>query len=489
MPFHKMTTGSVTDRGLHPRRKVNEDNLLVMPEKGLFVVADGVGGRAAGQVASQTVVDVFRECFAGAAGSAATLLQEAIARSNRRIYEGSVGDPDLSGMATTIAAVVVENEQAIVAHVGDSRVYRYDGQHLYCETEDHSEVAEAVRTGDLTQAQAARSPQRNIITRALGIEPNVEADFGRFPLSHGTTLLLCSDGVTRHVSDAEIETLLRSGSHPEVICRNIKDLCYQRGAEDNLTAVVVDFGQRAYADTQTRPMAGVPRVAATPLREPAGGSRISVNLGGGESTGETADSAAIPVSRRDVVKARQAVDMRTRGGGSLMGALAQLLVLGLLLAAAFYAGRNYEKLYELIWGQPATLAASSGSNGSAAATSVTGAPPVTPAGAAVTDAPDTANPAYAAARGLFAEKRYELAREEMRRLADKEPANADYRYWLGRAQLETKQFADAVKNLSEAARLNEKLPHVFLYLAQSHDGAGNRQAVSENLRKAAREVE
>ena len=467
MTVTQITVGSVTDRGLHPKRKANEDRLLTLPESGVFLVADGVGGRQAGQVASQTAVDVFSEVFAARPGrEALDLLKQAIVQSNRRIYENSLHDPSLEGMATTLAVVVVDDARALIGHVGDSRVYRFDGQRLTCETDDHSEVAEGLRHGELSATQAARRANRNVITRALGIEPEVEADFNIIALNAKTSLLLCSDGITRHIPDCELEEVLKSGAHPQSICERLKEICYSRGAEDNLTAVVVDFGEREYLEEQTRPRsrlgageltAKIKAKKAMNQEADSASSRISVDF-----NHEQEDSESSATASANIRQPGRAT--RQRPGNSLMSNLFQLLMLLLLLTGVFLIGRYYEPLYTLIWGHgPANSRATDNS--------------------APLDQPQ-AGPDLAAARALFEEKRFDLARDRFAELARREPANVEVRYWLGRAQLETKQYQDAVRNLAEAAKTNEKLPGVFLHLALAYDGLNDRKAVSESLRRA-----
>ena len=157
----KFTIGSVTDRGLNPRRTANEDRLLVLPDNGLFLVADGVGGHRGGQVASQTAVDVFTEAFqTRPAEELLTVVKATIRAANQSIYKASHELAELEGMASTIVIVAIEGMRAVIAHVGDSRVYRFDGRKLFGETEDHSEVNDAVRAGTLTPAQAANHPPR-----------------------------------------------------------------------------------------------------------------------------------------------------------------------------------------------------------------------------------------------------------------------------------------------------------------------------------------
>lgn len=456
MSVLKTTIGTVTDRGKHPKRTANEDRLLVLRESGLFLVADGVGGRQAGQVASQTVVDVFTEGFRQRPhGDVLELLRDAIIESNRRIYDGSVHQPELNGMATTLAVAVVDEARAIIGHVGDSRVYRFDGQRLTCETEDHSEVAEAVRGGEMTATQAARHPHRNIITRALGIEPQVEPDFTMIAISERTSLLLCSDGITRHIPDAELEEVIKSGAHPQSICDRLKELCYARGAEDNLTAVVVDFGDRVYPDEQTRPR---PKAELTNAHYETAGSRISVDFNSEQKPASLADKV---FHRTKPVNTAS----KTRQGGRLASNLLQLTLLALIAVGAFLAGLYYNQLYALIWGQAAPSATPAAQTG-------------------VLDQPQV-GPELASARALFEEKRFDKARDGFAALVSKDPANAEARYWLGRAQLELKQYQDAAKNLSDAAKLNDKLPGVFLHLAVAYDALGNRQGVSENLKRAA----
>jgi len=446
----KLTFGTVTDRGLNQKRVANEDRLLALPESGLFLVADGVGGRRGGQVASQTVVDIFTENFSTRSrGELLAALKQTIARCNQSIHEASTEVAELEGMATTIALLAVDGARAVIGHVGDSRVYRFDGNQLFCETEDHSEVAEAVRTGTLSASQAARHPRRNIINRALGAEAEVEADFKIATLDARTSFLLCSDGITRHISDTELEELMKSGAHPQNICAQLKERCFARGAEDNLTAIVVDFGERAYVEEPTRP------AATASLPSSSASSRINVDF----SPAETAERLINPVterSRRTMTKTP-----RSSKSSSLLSGLVQLVVLLILLGAAFAGGLYYEQVKAWVTGRVAQQANLAPGNGS------------TPQ-----------NPELAAARALFEERRYEKARDRFAEFVRKEPANAEYRYWLGRAQFETKQYSEAIKNLNEAAKLDDKLPNVFVHLGLAYDAAGDRRNAAESLRRA-----
>lgn len=244
----EITYASVTDKGLNPKRPHNEDNLLALPERGLFLVADGVGGRRGGEVASQTVVDIFSEEFRSTPqGDPRSIIAATIKAANSAIFHKADDDDELDGMATTIALVLVDEARALVAHVGDSRVYLHDAGRLEQLTDDHSEANEAVRAGLIDPAQAASYARRNVINRALGAEVEVEADFRELPLRAGARFLLCSDGITRHIEDTELADLLAGRRSPQQICELLKQLCYDRGAEDNLTALIVDCGPREYA--------------------------------------------------------------------------------------------------------------------------------------------------------------------------------------------------------------------------------------------------
>jgi protein phosphatase len=508
MPL-KVTVGTVTDRGLNPKRAANEDRLLALPQARLFLVADGVGGRRGGQVASQTVVDVFKQAFSERPRQGTdllTALKQTINLSNRSIHDSSSELPDLRGMATTVALVAAMNDtRAIIGHVGDSRVYRFDGRDLICETEDHSEVNDAVRAGVLSAAQAAHHPRRNVINRAIGADAEVEADFKIVPLNERTSFLLCSDGITRHISDAELAELMRSRMHPQKLCTQLKEICYERGAEDNLTAVIVDFGERTYADSQTRP--AISRAKSTP----APGSRFQVDFSDSANALKGAPSApqraTTEIEAFQAARGGQAVQRDAPPGGAREHAaasgkkseakgqsnitfwgdaattayekpmekqtpantkkkssfgreLAGMVFYVILLAVAFGAGRYYEQLVSWITGEPLRVENR------------------------VTLGNRTNDPEIAAARALFDQHRYGEARERLAQLLAKKPDNAEVRYWLGRSNYELKQYSEAAKQLSEAAKLDARLPDVYLHLALAYSALGDKKNVDEALKKA-----
>ena len=237
----QINSAAVSDRGLSKKRPQNEDSFLESNERGLFVVADGVGGAQAGDVASKMAVDILSEAFSNFQNNidAEDTMKMAIERANEAIFQMAHDLPQLSTMATTIVALHLTGNIATIGHVGDSRLYRLDGQgNLYRETHDHSMVEEEVQAGRMTAAQAANHPNKNIISRALGADYTVEVDMKTIMFEPNTTFLVCSDGITRHLNDSEIRELLLQGETPSSICQKMKEICYERGAEDNLTAVI-----------------------------------------------------------------------------------------------------------------------------------------------------------------------------------------------------------------------------------------------------------
>lgn len=242
---------AVSDRGLSEKRPLNEDSYLSDEQRRIFAVADGVGGAQAGEVASKTAVEVLDEAFQHqvAGTDIEDLMEVAIQRANISIFQMAQDSPKLSAMATTIVALHLDGHIATIGHVGDSRLYRLspDGQ-LHRETADHSVVEEEVRAGRMTPEQAAHHPSRNVISRALGAEQSVEVDMKTIEVADGTSFLLCSDGITRHIPDDEIRGLLASSQSAAEICAEMKRRCYERGAEDNLTALIVRVGNHAAAN-------------------------------------------------------------------------------------------------------------------------------------------------------------------------------------------------------------------------------------------------
>ncbi|HEV8168469.1 MAG TPA: protein phosphatase 2C domain-containing protein, partial [Pyrinomonadaceae bacterium] len=246
----QVESAALTDRGLNERRPLNEDSFLHDQERFIFAVADGVGGAEAGEVASSTAIEVLDEAFRHQVDGADVedLMELAIQRANASIHQMAQEHAKFSMMATTIVALHIKGNIATFGHVGDSRLYRLtpDGQ-LRRETEDHSIVEEEVRAGRMTPEQAANHPSKNVISRALGAEQAVEVDMKTMEVEDGTEFLLCTDGITRHVSDNELRQLMVVSNSLEDVCNESKRRCYERGAEDNLTVIVVRVGEHLKA--------------------------------------------------------------------------------------------------------------------------------------------------------------------------------------------------------------------------------------------------
>jgi PPM family protein phosphatase len=246
-------------------RRNNEDAMLLGEGKDetLFAVADGVGGFEAGEVASSIAVRVLEDLEPSAPFEAA--IQEA----NRQILAVGGGNEKLSGMGTTLVAArfggTQERPVAEIAHVGDSRAYLLRGGTLRPLTEDHSLVAELVRSGDLTRDQAAEHPQKNLITRALGAEEEVDVDTAVLPVDAGDRILLCSDGLSDMVPEAMIsEILADSPEDPETPARRLLSAALNAGGTDNVTVVVVDVKEQAPREERSGDTHEMPAVARSP---------------------------------------------------------------------------------------------------------------------------------------------------------------------------------------------------------------------------------
>ncbi len=358
-----ITSASISDRGLSEKRPLNEDSYLADDARRIFVVADGVGGAQAGEVASKTAIEVLDEAFRHQeiGGDIEDLLEIAIQRANASIHQMAREHPKLSMMATTVVALHLDGFTATIGHVGDSRLYRLtpDGK-LLRETEDHSMVEEEVRAGRMTPDQAANHPSRNIISRALGAEAAVDVDTKAIEVEDGTAFLLCSDGITRHISDDEIRRLLAGGKDLNATCEEMKRICYERGAEDNLTAVIIRVGDfKAAANTTTafeddEPTLAMPRAKAS--ASPSASDSPSLVDGDGNamptmqmsSNDSDAQNRASKSSSRQVISLEPEASVKEREATrepkprSLAGTLALLLIVAAVAAAAaFYGGMNY----------------------------------------------------------------------------------------------------------------------------------------------------
>jgi serine/threonine protein phosphatase PrpC len=311
-----------TDTGR--QRNANEDS--VFTRSPLFVVADGMGGAQAGEVASKTAVESFdREL---PAGPPERVLRETVEAANRTIHEHAQKDPALAGMGTTITAAIVdlEAEEVAIGHVGDSRAYRLRGARFERLTRDHSLVEEMRRKGQITEAQAEDHPQRSIITRALGPEPEVEVDLQTVPAQAGDVFLICSDGLTTMLGDEQIGQLLARATSMETAVRALVDEANRAGGRDNITVIAFRLGD----PTAPEGSAGAPAGA------PEGATLVG-------STAEEAGLTSTEVRRRAAAEAARKRREELAGGKSRRRGLRTALkvLAGVVLIAALAYGAWY----------------------------------------------------------------------------------------------------------------------------------------------------
>ena len=229
-----------SDVGL--RRRINEDRYALAPDLGLYLVADGMGGHTAGQVASELAADAALQALRAledASASLAEKLRYAVASANRAIYTTARERPELAGMGTTLVCLLAGEGRAALAHVGDSRAYLVRGDRIRQLTDDHSIVGELLRRHQISEDAAREHPHRHVLTRALGVRRAVEPDLAELTPMPGDLFVLCSDGLTNHVEDHEIAKTVNEEEDPQEACERLIDLANGRGGEDNTTLVVV----------------------------------------------------------------------------------------------------------------------------------------------------------------------------------------------------------------------------------------------------------
>lgn len=252
----RVDIGTLSDVGCV--REVNEDNIRVvrptepseLARRGiLLVVADGMGGHNAGEIASRLAVDVVVQQYADDNADAGRALARAIENANRVIVQAAAKDPRYKGMGTTCTALLLRGGLAYCAHVGDSRLYLVRSNDIFLMTEDHSAVMDLVKQGTITQDEARHHPEKNVIIRALGGRPEVEVASWDKPLSvrAGDTFLLCSDGLYDLVEDDELRDVLR-GELPQTACTRLVELARERGGPDNISVGIVALSDPTHAD-------------------------------------------------------------------------------------------------------------------------------------------------------------------------------------------------------------------------------------------------
>jgi len=308
-----------TDTGR--QRSENEDSLFVRVP--IFVVADGMGGAQAGEVASKAAADAFDRDLP--ADPPERFLRETIEAANRRIHDLARADASRAGMGTTITAAIVDaqKEEVAIGHVGDSRAYRLRRGKLERLTRDHSLVEEMRRKGQITDAQAEEHPQRSIITRALGPEPEVEVDLQTVPAAPGDLFLLCSDGLTTMVDEDRIAAVLSSAASVREAVRTLVDEANGAGGRDNITALAFRLGDAA------APLGEAPEEATL-----VGAAAEEAGLTATEVRRRAAAAAAR--ERRERLGAKP----RRRGLRTAAKLLAVAAVLAALVFGAWYGNRQ-----------------------------------------------------------------------------------------------------------------------------------------------------
>lgn len=263
-PSFKLHFGSLSDKGVV--RTHNEDNLIVREDLALAAVADGMGGHSSGELASELAVNILAENLAtfrnGAIlpttpnhdnSMAANALLAAAVEANNKILDEASANPAHSGMGTTLSALTVDGDNAVIVHIGDSRVYLCRKGVVTQITEDHSLVMEQARKGILTMEEAANSRMQNILTRAMGLIRNAKLDIYEAALQPGDRLLLCSDGLFKAISDEAFCETLCQEKDAEAACKRLVALANAGGGPDNITAVAIDVGERLHPASAPEP--------------------------------------------------------------------------------------------------------------------------------------------------------------------------------------------------------------------------------------------
>jgi serine/threonine protein phosphatase PrpC len=353
---------AATDTGR--QRRANEDSMLTRSP--LFVVADGMGGAQAGEVASRLAVESFHEGLDPAAGPEAELAVHAQA-ANARIHELSQSDPDHAGMGTTLTAVYVGEEEVAIANVGDSRAYCLRAGDLLRLTDDHSLVDELIRQGKLTPEEAEDHPQRSIITRALGPEPTVEVDTRSYRARPGDVYMLCSDGLTTMVPEPKLAEVLLSHSRLRDAGEALIATANDAGGRDNITVILVRLeevdltGVASGLDDHVT-LTGVPAVGSDEAMWDDPPAEWEQERPRGAVLSGPAVAGASAATRRPRRPAGGAAPRRPRRWRRLVPSVAALVVVGLLAGGAYVAsqsvyfiGTNSRGLVTLFRGVPYSL--------------------------------------------------------------------------------------------------------------------------------------
>jgi protein phosphatase len=321
-----------TDTGR--QRRENEDSAYVHAP--LFVVADGMGGAQAGEVASRIAVETFEQA-PESSGPPEARLAQLVRDANHRIHDRSRSEQSRAGMGTTLTAAYLDDARLTIAHVGDSRAYLFRDGELTRLTQDHSLVDELVRQGKLTEEQAAEHPQRSIITRALGPEPEVDVDTWTYPVRAGDLLLLCSDGLTSMISEDRVAEILTEAHSLQRAADALIREANEAGGRDNITVVLSRFEEVKDGTAFDQPTMVAGMAAA---ETPAGSARAPAKAARGERDGAAVAVAPAPTSAPARLEPRQErvgqPRRRDRRFGKAAAALVAILVVLFLVGGGGY---------------------------------------------------------------------------------------------------------------------------------------------------------
>jgi serine/threonine protein phosphatase PrpC len=454
-----LKVGYVCDRGLSPKRPVNQDRFLSIPEHGLFAVFDGVGGQQAGEVASQTAAETIEEALThNSTPTSLELIRRAILFANRDVFELAESDPAYKTMATTVALIHIDGNRVTVAHVGDSRVYRLEDGHFSRETVDHTDLNDAIRAGRIGPDQVDGLPGGNVINRALGVESVVDVEIKTIQVHDGARFLLCSDGIYRHMSDDEIARVMAEYKDPQRAVDELKLIVHQRGADDNLTAVVVQLGRarqtpivsiddgmpKARRNETTNAQAA--RAGLSKTKSRAGRIHVEFNH----------DRAASDEPSRLLERpAALTEEGHIEGPGRRGSRILMYTLLGLVLVAgAFYGGLR--------------------------------ASDVIKTRASVTNANREAD-LLQTGREAFERGDYRVAAAEFDSVLKRDPSNGRAHYWMGRVQLEQRDYESAVKSFEEASLRLPALYDAYVQQAAAYEALGEKSRAEAALARYADE--
>jgi len=303
-----VSVGAATDIG--QVREGNEDSYLVVEP--LYAVADGMGGHRGGEVASSLALETVQGMFERREGS----LAEQVAEANRAVFDRSQNDRKVSGMGTTLTAAQVDGNRVHLVHVGDSRAYLLRGGELTQITEDHTLVHRMVMEGEISEEEAETHPHRSILTRALGVDQNIQVDEGDLEVAPGDRLLLCTDGLTGMVPEGQIREILLESRDPQEAVDKLVKVANRAGGIDNITALILDFandgggpgatkGSAIRQPTSERPIAPAAptnrsdiTIVGAPIPEPPPGSPVAPTSHPASRTDRPAPERSRPGSRR-----------------------------------------------------------------------------------------------------------------------------------------------------------------------------------------------